>query len=293
MAILAPALCGDVGGRPLDGMVALVSGGGRGIGRLLGARLAGAGAAVGLIARSGDELAAAAGEIHRAGGMAAAAVADVTDQRATAAALAELRERLGTVDVLVNNAGVSGPVGPLWEAPTAGWWRAVEVNLGGAFALTQLALEHMIPAGRGRIINITSYAGVYRWPLLSAYAASKAALVKLTETLAEETRPHGVSVFSVDPGLLPIGLGEAALRATAGRQTPAGRVQGWIRDQFAAGRGADPEQAARLIVALASGHADRLSGRHLSVTDNLDALLPRIDQIERDDLHTLRLRTGR
>ena len=293
MAILAPALCGDVGGRPLDGMVALVSGGGRGIGRLLGARLAGAGAAVGLIARSGDELAAAAGEIHRAGGMAAAAVADVTDQRATAAAVAELRERLGTVDVLVNNAGVSGPVGPLWEAPTAGWWRAVEVNLGGAFVLTQLALEHMIPAGRGRIINITSYAGVYRWPLLSAYAASKAALVKLTETLAEETRPHGVSVFSVDPGLLPIGLGEAALRATAGRQTPAGRVQGWIRDQFAAGRGADPEQAARLIVALASGHADRLSGRHLSVTDNLDALLPRIDQIERDDLHTLRLRTGR
>jgi NAD(P)-dependent dehydrogenase (short-subunit alcohol dehydrogenase family) len=293
MAILAPALCGDVGGRPLDGMVALVSGGGRGIGRLLGARLAGAGAAVGLIARSGDELAAAAGEIHRAGGMAAAAVADVTDQRATAAAVAELRERLGTVDVLVNNAGVSGPVGPLWEAPTAGWWRAVEVNLGGAFALTQLALEHMIPAGRGRIINITSYAGVYRWPLLSAYAASKAALVKLTETLAEETRPHGVSVFSVDPGLLPIGLGEAALRATAGRQTPAGRVQGWIRDQFAAGRGADPEQAARLIVALASGHADRLSGRHLSVTDNLGALLPRIDQIERDDLHTLRLRTGR
>jgi NAD(P)-dependent dehydrogenase (short-subunit alcohol dehydrogenase family) len=293
MAILAPALCGDVGGRPLDGMVALVSGGGRGIGRLLGARLAGAGAAVGLIARSGDELAAAAGEIHRAGGMAAAAVADVTDQRATAAAVAELRERLGTVDVLVNNAGVSGPVGPLWEAPTAGWWRAVEVNLGGAFALTQLALEHMIPAGRGRIINITSYAGVYRWPLLSAYAASKAALVKLTETLAEETRPQGVSVFSVDPGLLPIGLGEAALRATAGRQTPAGRVQGWIRDQFATGRGADPEQAARLIVALASGHADRLSGRHLSVTDNLDALLPRIDQIERDDLHTLRLRTGR
>jgi 5-hydroxydodecatetraenal polyketide synthase CpkA len=291
-AILAPALCGDVGGRPLDGMVALVSGGSRGIGRLLGARLADAGAAVGLIARSGDELAAAAGEIHRAGGMAAAAVADVTDQRATAAAVAELRERLGTVDVLVNNAGVSGPVGPLSEAPTAEWWRAVEVNLGGAFVLTQLALEHMIPAGGGRIINITSYAGVYRWPLLSAYAASKAALVKLTETLAEETRPHGVSVFSVDPGLLPIGLGEAALRATAGRQTPAGRVQGWIRDQFAAGRGADPEQAARLIVALASGHADRLSGRHLSVTDNLDALLIRIDQIERDDLHTLRLRTG-
>ena len=226
MTILAPALCGDAGGRPLDGMVALVSGGGRGVGRLLGARLAGAGAAVGLIARSADDLAATVGEIRRAGGIAAAATADVTDQRAAAAAVAELRGRLGTADVLVNNAGISGPVGPLWEAPAAGWWRAVEVNLGGAFVLTQLALERMIPAGRGRIINVTSYAGVYRWPLLSAYAASKAALVKLTETLAEETRSHGVSVFSVDPGLLPIGLGEAALKARAGQQTPEGRVHG-------------------------------------------------------------------
>ena len=292
MAILAPALCGSVGGRPLDGMVALVSGGGRGVGRLLGARLAGAGAAVGLIARSADELAAAAGEINRAGGTAAAAVADVADHRAAAAAVSELRHNLGTADILINNAGISGPVGPLWQAQTAEWWRAIEVNLGGAFILSQLALEHMIPAGKGRIINVTSYAGVYRWPLLSAYAASKAALVKLTETLAEETRPHGVSVFSVDPGLLPIGLGEAALQTSAGRWTPEGRVQRWIRDQLAAGRGADPEEAARLIIALASGRADRLSGRHLSVTDNLDALLPRIDQIERDDLHTLRLRTG-
>jgi NAD(P)-dependent dehydrogenase (short-subunit alcohol dehydrogenase family) len=292
MAILAPALCGDVGGRPLDGMVALVSGGGRGVGRLLSSRLAGAGAAVGLIARSADQLAAATGEINRAGGTAAAAVADVADHRAAAAAVSELRHKLGTADILINNAGISGPVGPLWQAQTAEWWRAIEVNLGGAFILTQLALEHMIPAGNGRIINVTSYAGVYRWPLLSAYAASKAALVKLTETLAEETRPHGVSVFSVDPGLLPIGLGEVALKASAGRRTPEGRVQRWIRDQLAAGRGADPEEAARLIIALASGRADRLSGRHLSVTDSLDALLPRIDQIERDDLHTLRLRTG-
>jgi NAD(P)-dependent dehydrogenase (short-subunit alcohol dehydrogenase family) len=292
MAILAPALCGDVDGRPLDGMVALVSGGGRGVGRLLSARLAGAGAAVGLIARSADQLAAATGEINRAGGTAAAAVADVADHRAAAAAVSELRHKLGTADILINNAGISGPVGPLWQAQTAEWWRAIEVNLGGAFILTQLALEHMIPAGNGRIINVTSYAGVYRWPLLSAYAASKAALVKLTETLAEETRPHGVSVFSVDPGLLPIGLGEAALKASAGRRTPEGRVQRWIRDQLAAGRGADPEEAARLIIALASGRADRLSGRHLSVTENLDALLHRIDQIERDDLHTLRLRTG-
>src|SRR5690242_9903507 len=200
------------GNRPLEGMVALVSGGSRGLGRLLSTRLADAGAAVALIARSPGELAAAVGEINRAGGVAAAVSADVTDQRATAAAVAELRERLGAVDIIINNAGISGPVGPAWQARPAEWWQAIEVNLGGAFVLTQLALAQMIPAG------------------------------------------------------------------------------GWIRDQFAAGRGADPE-AARLILALASGHADRLSGRHLGVTENLDALRARIDHIERDDSYTLRLRT--
>jgi NAD(P)-dependent dehydrogenase (short-subunit alcohol dehydrogenase family) len=273
-------------------MVALVSGASRGVGRLLSTRLARAGAAVGLIARSSPDLAAAVSEISRSGGMAAAACADITDRQAATAAVSELRDRLGTADILINNAGVSGPIGPAWEAPPAEWWRAIEVNLGGAFVLTQLALTHMVAEGRGRIINITSYAGVYRWPLMSAYAASKAALVKLTETLAEETRPHGVSVFSVDPGLLPIGLGEAALSSTADRQTPAGRVYRWIRDQFDAGRGADPEEAVGLILQLASGKADRLSGRHLRGRENLEALLARMDEIERDDLHTLRLRTG-
>jgi NAD(P)-dependent dehydrogenase (short-subunit alcohol dehydrogenase family) len=278
------------GTRSLDGMVALVSGGGRGLGRLLSARLADAGAAVGLIARSPGELTAAVGEINQAGGVAAAVAADVTDIRATGAAVAELRQRLGAADILINNAGISGPVGPAWQVRPAEWWQAIEVNLGGAFVLSQLALTDMIPAGSGRIINITSFAGVYRWPLMSAYAASKAALVKLTETLAEETRPYGVSVFSVDPGLLPIGLAEVALRSRAGQQTPEGRVHRWIRDQFTAGRGADPEEATRLVLALASGTMDRLSGRHVSVTDNLDTVLSRMDQIERDDLHTLRLR---
>lgn len=177
----------------------------------------------------------------------------------------------------------------LVESP-ADWWRAFEVNVGGAFTLTRLLLPEMIAARIGRIINITSYAGVYRWPLMSAYATSKAALVKLTETLAEETRPHGVAVFSIDPGLLPIGLSESALSSSAAPQSPQGRVHGWIRDQLRSGHGADPALATRLILALASGCCDRLSGRHLTATDDFRILLADLDRIERDDLHTLRLR---
>jgi NAD(P)-dependent dehydrogenase (short-subunit alcohol dehydrogenase family) len=279
-------------GTSLAGRVAVVTGGGRGLGRLLAGQLAGAGAAVGLIARSPDELAATVTEITQAGGTAAAAAADVTDHQAAAAALVTLRRRLGAADILVNNAGVSGPVAPLWQADPAQWWHAIEVNLGGAFALMRMMLPDMVAAGYGRVINITSYAGVHRWPLVSAYAAAKAALVKLTETLAEEVRPHGVSVFSVDPGLLPLGLSDVATSSTAGPDTPEGRVFGWIRGELAAGRGSDPRQAGRLIVSLASGHADVLSGRHLSVRDDLAELLQQIDAIRRNDLHTLRLRTG-
>jgi NAD(P)-dependent dehydrogenase (short-subunit alcohol dehydrogenase family) len=195
------------------------------------------------------------------------------------------------VDVLINNAGITGPAGSMWDTDPAHWWRALEINLGGAFALTSIVLPEMIAAGRGRILNITSHAGIYRWPLMSAYAASKAALVKLTETLAAETRPHGVSVFSVDPGLLPIGLSDAALRRPTDPETDEGRVSGWIRDQLASGQGAEPRRAAALIRELAAGRADRLSGRHIRVNDDLDAMLARIDEIDREDLHTLRLRT--
>jgi NAD(P)-dependent dehydrogenase (short-subunit alcohol dehydrogenase family) len=270
----------------------LISGGGRGLGRLVARTLASAGAAVALLARSAGELAETVAEIERAGGTAAAVIADVTDRTATAAAVAELSGRLGPAGVLINNAGVSGPAGPMQDVDPGEWWRTFEVNLGGAYALTSIVLPDMIAAGHGRILNITSNAGTYRWPLLSAYATSKAALVKLTENLAAETRRHGVSVLSVDPGLLPIGLTEPVLSSAPAPDTAEGRLAAWTRGRLASGHGADPGQAARLILQLASGRGDRLSGRHLTVTDNLDTLLTRIDQIERDDLHTLRLRTG-
>jgi NAD(P)-dependent dehydrogenase (short-subunit alcohol dehydrogenase family) len=278
---------GDLRRSPLRGSVALVTGGGRGIGQVVATALAHAGARIALIARSPDELAATTQQIEAAGGTAAAVVADVTDAAGLAGAIAGLRDQLGPIDVLVNNAGVLGPIGPLWEVDADDWWTTMDVNLRGIILCSQLVLPEMVTRGHGRIINVTSQAGVHRWPLVSAYSVSKAAVVKLTENLAHETSRHGVSIFSVHPGLLPIGMttSVAGLEATSSHVD---HIRQWTLDELADGRGADPGAAVELIVRLAAGDADDLSGRHISVHDDLDALLARVQEVRSRDLYVLR-----
>ena len=164
----------------------------------------------------------------------------------------------------------------------------MEVNLGGILRCTQLVLPEMVARRRGRILNLASQAGSYRWPLVSAYSVSKAAVVKLTENLAHETSRYGVSVFSVHPGLLPIGLGETGLPDAAPADSYAGQVRTWVTQELDHGGGADPKAAMRLMLRLARGDADSLSGRHLSVDDDLDALLDRIDTVRDRDLYVMR-----
>jgi NAD(P)-dependent dehydrogenase (short-subunit alcohol dehydrogenase family) len=257
----------------LDGTASVITGGGRGIGRVLAQALANAGSAVGVIARSAGELAETVRLVTASGGIAAAACADVTDQRATADAIDVLRRQLGPVDLLVNNAGVAGPAGDAWQVDADSWWRAVEINLRGVFLCTRAVLPAMTARGAGRIVNITSQAGVYRWPQVSAYSVSKAAVIKFTENLAAEASRSGVQAFSVHPGITPIGLSERALAGDAQPGSAQARMHAWVRQELRAGRGADPALVARLVTRLAAGDADRLSGCHLSVHDNLDTIL--------------------
>ncbi|MGH3720061.1 MAG: SDR family NAD(P)-dependent oxidoreductase [Pseudonocardiaceae bacterium] len=273
----------------LAGSVALVTGGGRGIGRVLALALADAGAAVGLIARSTEQLAESARLIEAAGGVVAEVSADLADPDSAAIAVEKLRSELGPVDLLVNNAGISGPVGLAWEVREDDWWRTVEVNLRSVTLCSRLVLPEMTARRRGRIVNLTSQAGVFRWPTMSAYSVSKAAVVKFTENLGHETRRSGVSVFSVNPGLLRIGLSERAVARATAADSAEHLINTWIRRELAAGRGAEPHQAAELLLRIATGEVDRLSGRHLSVHDDLDTLLARTEDILRDDLYLLGL----
>jgi NAD(P)-dependent dehydrogenase (short-subunit alcohol dehydrogenase family) len=274
----------------LDGTVSLITGGGRGIGRVLAQALAEAGAAVGLIARSGEDLAETVRLVTAAGGTAEAARADITDQQAAATAIGALCRQLGPADLLVNNAGVSGPFGDAWQVDADDWWRAVEINLRGAYLCSRAVLPAMTARGAGRIVNIASEAGAFRWPRASAYSVSKAAVIKFTENLAAEASRSGIRAFSVHPGLTPIGLSERALAGAAPPGSAEARIHAWVRQELRAGRGAEPALVARLVTRLAAGHADRLSGCHLSVHDDLDAILACGPDVR--DRYQLRLADG-
>lgn len=273
------------GAPDLSGQVAVVTGGSRGIGCAYAAALAAAGAAVALVARSADQLAEVAETIAAAGGRALAIPADVTDGGAVTRLAEEVERELGPVDLLVNNAGVAPPIGPLWEADALAWWRNVEVNLRGPFLTCHAFLPGMIARGRGRIVNVASGSGISAIPYFSAYITSKTALIRMTELLAAELRGKGVALFAIEPGTVRTAMVEEILRSEEER-----RWLPWLQRIFDEELDVTPEHAAEMILLLASGRADRLSGRFLNRLDDLEALIAAADELAGTDLLTLRLR---
>lgn len=264
----------------LEGQVAVVTGGGRGIGRSIAKELAAQGASVALMGRSLSHLQTTVEEIEAAGGKALAIPCDVTAAPEVTAALAQSDKELGPLTLLVNNAGVGGG-GRLWEMPAEDWWRVIEVNLKGPFLASHAALPGLVSRGAGRIINIGSYAANSAGLGGSAYSTSKAALQRLTEGIAADLEGTEVMAFALSPGFVWTDMGieyDRALRANVPGYD--GMAEGWVFP---------PEAAAKFCVRLAAGDADALSGRLLHVRDDLDQMIARADQIIDEELYTLRL----
>lgn len=183
----------------LSGQVAVVTGGGRGIGRAVARSLASAGAKVAVAARTEEEIQAVADEIAAAGGEALAVLTDLADETSIRGLFAAVRERWARLDVLVNNAGV-GRYGPVAEFPVEDLDYVIAVNLRGTFLCCQEAVRMMAPAGRGAIINVSSVVGFKGYPNQAAYTATKHAVMGLTKSLAVEAQPQGIRVSAVLPG---------------------------------------------------------------------------------------------
>lgn len=268
----------------LHGQVAVVTGSGRGIGRAIAEELAAHGATVAVLARTEREVADTVRRIEQAGGKARALVADATDPARVERAFAEVERSLGPIDLLVNGVGALGPLGPFWTVDLGAWWQAVEVVLRSHVLCTRAVLPAMITRRRGRIVNVASGAGAMVIPYFSSYNTAKTALLRFTECVAVEAAPHAVSVFAIGPGTVRTAMSEEALDSPDGR-----RWLPWFRRVFEGGFDVPPERAARLAALLASGRADALSGRFLRISDDVEAILARLDDVRRDKLYTLRV----
>ncbi|MDP8911327.1 MAG: SDR family oxidoreductase [Actinomycetota bacterium] len=251
--------------RELDGQVALVTGGGRGIGRSIALELSRAGMRVAVTGRTREQVEETASEI---GGV--AIVGDVSDGADARRMADETQSELGDIDLLVNNAGVGASPEPLWEYPVEDWWRVFEINVLGPFLLCHAVLPAMVQRGSGRIVNMGSGSSYLPGGGATSYGASKAALGRFSELLAAVARPHGVSVFLISPGLV-----RTAMTERYGDDAP------WT----------PPELAPRLVRVLASGRADALAGRYLHAEhDDIEDLIARADEVREKDLNAIRLR---
>ncbi|UUU30201.1 SDR family oxidoreductase [Streptomyces sp. CA-210063] len=258
----------------LSDQVALVTGAGRGIGRAIALALVQDGARVALLARSREELeetAALAGDRSRV----LVAPADITDDKAVGRVVERIAGHFGPVSLLVNNAAtyaIGEP--PLWEADLDTWWHTVEVNVRGPLVCMRAVLPTMLAERRGRVVTVASDLGALPCPL-TAYQFSKAARIRLTEALGislDEADATGVRTFAINPGSVRTRMTEPfAARFPDHDWTPA-------------------EESGRLVTALASGTYDALHGRYLSVHEDLDRLLERLDQVTSEELFVERMR---
>ena len=268
----------------VHGQVALVTGAGRGIGRGIAQRLAADGMKVALVSRTEPELEETKRLIDADGGKCMAIPADVVDERAVNAAFERARAAFGPVELAVNNAARFNALGPVWEVATDDWWRDVTVNLKGVFLRCRAALAQMRPLHRGRIINLIGGGTGDPFPYGSGYGCSKAAVMRLTECLAKEASPDGVSVFALGPGLVRTAMTELQLQTESGR-----RYFGRIRELFEKGVDVPPTLAAEVASQIASGRFDALTGRAFYAGEDLDALAAQANDVISNDRRALRL----
>jgi NAD(P)-dependent dehydrogenase (short-subunit alcohol dehydrogenase family) len=267
--------------------VAVVTGAGGALGQAISAAFAREGACLVVVDINGAGLEAIRGVCSELGTECITAQADVSDPASALSFSREALQRFGRIDVLVNAAGIYGPIGNLVDVDMTEWQRTVQTNLLATVYACHAVLPTMIERGRGSIINLSGGGATAPLPRFSAYGASKAAVVRFTETLAAEVVDHGVRVNAIAPGLIDTGFHDAVLQVGES----SGGFRETIRQLRETGAGGTPIHVpAQLAVFLASDMSDGLTGRLLSAPNDDWANWKRsdIEMLDNTPWYTLR-----
>lgn len=251
----------------LKNRIALITGGGRGIGKAIATALVADGASVVLAAPEWDEVKATADELNSAGHRALPIQADVTQVEQVDAAIATARVEMGPPDILVNNAGIAGATARVDQISPESWNETIAVNLTGAFLCARAVAPEMIERGSGNIVNISSVAGKIGYALRTPYAASKWGLIGLSHSLANELGEYGIRVNAVCPGPVDGPRMQAVFegRAAALNQ-PVGAVKETYLQTMALRRMVKSENVAATVVFLASDDSESITGQAVDVS---------------------------
>lgn len=270
----------------LAGLNAIVTGASQGLGKSIATHFLREGASVLICARDAGLLAATRDGLAAEGGRVLAHPCDVSDEEQVAELAAFAFRQFGSVHVLVSNAGVYGPMGPTEEIDLREWMRAIEINLYGTLLPCRALIPHFKQAGRGKIVIVSGGGATNPLPNISAYAASKAAVVRLMETLAEELREFHIDVNAVAPGALKTRLVEQVLAAGPDKVGAAffEKNRKWSEE------GATPlELGASLCAYLASAESDGITGKLISAQwDAWARLHEHREELSSSDIYCLR-----
>jgi NAD(P)-dependent dehydrogenase (short-subunit alcohol dehydrogenase family) len=251
----------------LSEKVAVITGGGRGIGRAIALKFAGEGAAVVVAARTRSEIEAVTGAVRKSGGRAAAVEADVANENHCERLIREAESQFGRVDILVNNAGEYGPVKPVEEISPAEWDRVIAVHLRGAYLLTRLVLPGMYARGSGVILNISSLSAKSAFGWGSPYAAAKSGMLGLTRVAAAEAARKGVRVNAICPGPVTETKMSKDLGQTLAERLGVSKeeqLKGFL-NTILQGRGQTANEIAAAALFLCSDQASAITGQALNV----------------------------
>jgi NAD(P)-dependent dehydrogenase (short-subunit alcohol dehydrogenase family) len=258
----------------LTGKIAVVTGAGRGLGRSVAIALAQRGAKLAIVSRSGDQLHDTARAIEAAGGIALAVPTDISRPAAVDVLHARVQAEIGTAQILINAAGVFGPIQFVHQSDPRRWIETLAINTVGPYLTCWAFVGGMLERGWGRIVNFSSAASLHApGPLNSAYATSKVALNQFTRHLAAELHSTGVTANVIHPGEVKTEMW-ATIRAESQATGPAGEAYRAWADEVGQSGGDDPQQAVDLILKLLDDTSAATNGQFLWIADGMQKPIP-------------------